>query len=55
MQSQYEIHNLKIDKSQLQAENIELEMELRRALDQIETLNTIISNHQNDATIKTVA
>ena len=42
MQAQFEIHNLKTSKNQIQAENIELEMELRRALDQIETLKTII-------------
>ena len=55
MQSQYEIHNLKTEKNQIQAENIELEMELRRALEEIETLKTIITNQQVDAKIKTVA
>ena len=55
MQSQYEIHTLKTEKNQIQAENIELEMELRRALDEIETLKTIITNQQIDAKIKTVA
>jgi len=55
MQSQYEIHTLKTEKNQIQAENIELEMELRRALDEIETLKTIITNQQIDANIKTVA
>jgi len=55
MQAQFEIHNLKTSKNQIQAENIELEMELRRALDQIETLKTIITHQQVDATIKDVA
>ena len=53
MQSQYEIHNLKIDKTQIEAVNIELEMQLRNALEEIENLKTVINCHET--TIKNVA
>ena len=54
MQSQYEIHNLKMDQNQIHAKNIELEMELTKALGEIDKLKTILENHQDTASIKTI-
>ena len=54
MQSQYEIHNLKMNQNQINAENIELEMELTKALAEIDKLKTILENHQDTASIKTI-
>lgn len=54
MQSQYEIHNLKMNQNQIHAKNIELEMELTKALGEIDKLKTILENHQDTASIKTV-
>ena len=54
MQSQYEIHNLKMDQNQIHAKNIELEMELTKAFAEIDKLKTILENHQDTASIKTI-
>jgi len=54
MQSQYQIHNLEEEKSKIQANNIELEMELQKAWDEIDKLNTILENYADTATIKTI-
>jgi len=54
MQSQYEIHDLKMNQNQIHAKNIELEMELTLALGEIDKLKTILENHQDTASIKTI-
>ena len=43
-----------MNQDQIHAENIELEMELTKALGEIDKLKTILENHQDTASIKTI-
>ena len=43
-----------MNQNQIHARNIELEMELTKALGEIDKLKTILENHQDTASIKTI-